>query len=91
MKGSSAKVTPAIYLKLNEIFDIGNARISCWPFCRNTTILKTLTKLSGHLYMKYRFSDLCSKMSPGMKPIHLVDYNTSVKNVFRGVFGKSKI
>jgi preprotein translocase subunit SecY len=65
---------------------LGNGISFCWPFCRNTTVLNTMNKLSGHLYAKYRFSDLCSKMSPGMKPIRLVDYNTIVKNVSREMF-----
>ena len=91
MKGSSAKVTPAMYFKLYEIFGLntGASLVSCWPFCANTTILNTLNKLSGHLYKTYRFDDLCSKMAPDMKPIQLVDYNTIVKNVFRGIFRKN--
>jgi len=91
MKGSSAKVTPALYFKVNEVFGLATSIFSCWPFCRNTTILNTMNKLSGHLYTKYRFSDLCSKMSPAMKPIRLVDYNTTVKNAYREMFTKTNI
>ena len=87
MKGYSAQVTPALYLKLYEVF--GFATVTCWPFHFEKKPQLILERLAGYLYKKYRSADLCAKMSPKMKPIQIVNYNKQVRAIFRKMLEKN--
>jgi len=79
-KGSAAPVKPSIYLKLYEVFQI--PVYSCWPYFLNDTVLNLTQTLARSLYTTYKNGSICLKMSPNMKPIYLVDYNSKIKKEF---------
>jgi hypothetical protein len=87
MKGYSAQVTPALYLKLYEVF--GFATVTCWPFHFEKKPRLIMERLVTYLYNKYRSSDLSRKMSPKMKPIQIVNYNKQVRAIFRKMLEKN--
>ena len=41
-----------------------------------------MNKISGKLYKKYKDFSICTKMSPNMKEIKFVDYNSIIKEEF---------
>ena len=79
MKGSNVKVRADFYLKLYMIF--GMPLATCLPVYRNKSVLYVLNKISDSLYQANQSGSLCIKMSPGMRPIQLVDYNKIVKGI----------
>ena len=85
-KGSTMMITPPMYLKLYSVF--GYTLITWLPFRLNDRPLNVLKTLSGYLYRKYRMWPLCTKMSPNMKPIQLVDYNRIMRLEFKKTIGK---
>ena len=87
MKGYTAQVTPALYLKLYEVF--GLTTTTCWPFYFEKKPQLILERLAIYLYKIYKTGDLCAKMSPNMKPIAIVNYNKRVRDLFRKMLGKN--
>jgi hypothetical protein len=79
-KGSSASIPPSMYLKFYEAFQI--PIYSCWPYFLNDTVLNLTQTLARTLYNTYKTGSICLKMSPNMKPVELVDYNSRVKKEF---------
>lgn len=79
-KGSAAPMLPDIQMKFYEVFQI--PVYSCWPYYFNETALNLTRTLARSLYNRCKNKSICLKMSPNMKPIHLVDYNSIVKKEF---------
>ena len=75
--GSNAMVKPAIYAEYYNVF--GKRSRAWFSNSFNKPILQLLSKLSIDLYNKYHEYPTCVKMSPEMKPIHLISYNSVVK------------
>lgn len=88
MKGYKAHVTPNLYLKLYEIF--GFSKVTCWPFHFEKKPQVILECLSTYLYKKYKLNDLCSKMSPNMKPIQIINYNKQMRKIFQNILKNFK-
>jgi len=82
-KGSETNVKYEFYSKLNQVFDV--IKIFCFynPKKKDKSILKVINKLSSQLYMNYKDYPICKKMSPNMKQIELIDYNSIIKNNFK--------
>jgi hypothetical protein len=69
--------------KINCIFDTYE------PNCffsnkrgKHKKILDFMNKISNKLYYMNKELSVCQKMSPDMKPIKFVDYNSIIKNEF---------
>jgi hypothetical protein len=76
--GSNAMVKPTIYAEYYKVF---GKRSRAWFSNRfNKPILQLATKLSIHLYNKYHEYPTCVKMSPEMRPIQLISYNSIVRD-----------
>lgn len=81
--GSSAMVPAKLSDKINSIF--GTLTYNIFPFFRRKkprTILHFMNKISGKLYNRYKHFPICTKMSPAMKEIKFVDYNSIIKEEF---------
>jgi hypothetical protein len=93
-KGSEAMVSVGLYNRLLLLFDINLG--CCIPMCQNNKpkkILDVMTIISTYLYENYCDFSLVQKMSPEIKPIQFVDYNSIIKNEFKKMLkiGQNKI
>jgi hypothetical protein len=80
-KGSNFRIPPKIYNEIYEKFGIHNCLFSL--FGMPQTPVHVLNKISNSLYNTCKNSPLCKKMSPNMKPISIVDYNSKIKEMFK--------
>jgi hypothetical protein len=80
-KGSNFRIPPKIYNEIYEKFGIHNCLFSL--FGMPQTPVHVLNKISNSLYYTYKNSPMCKKMSPNMKPISIVDYNSKIKEMFK--------
>ena len=87
MNGYTAQVSPALYLKIYEIFFISIT--GCWPFYYDRAPLRIINKLSKYLYKNYGDGYLSKKMSPNMKMPQFVNYNKEVREVFQKLLEKN--
>lgn len=76
--GSDAEVKPEFYKRLYRIFGINDCSW-WWPFSYNQTVATVTNKIATHLYTNYKSGSVCKKMSPNMRPISLINYNSIVK------------
>jgi hypothetical protein len=102
--GSDATVSHDFYNLLADVFEIDTSGCLCDCFFATSQpkvypILETVNKISKLLYKRYvenlgHYNDdpgsIIKKMSPDMKPIHLVVYNKIIKNKFED-FIKSEL
>ena len=83
-KGSSTKIVYDFYSRLYKVFGIEDP---CFLYNRflktRATMLHVANKLAAGLYKKYSSDTVCKKMSPDMKPVILVDYNSLIKKEFK--------
>jgi hypothetical protein len=80
-KGSDFRISPREY---NEIYNIFGLHNCLWTvFNMNQTPLHILRRITNCLYHAHRNSPLCKKMSPDMKGISIVDYNSKIKEMFK--------
>jgi hypothetical protein len=83
-QGSCAGVKNEFYTELYRVFSIPE---DTWIFYRylkmKAPMLYVANRLASHLY-KSR-GDVSNKLSPDMKPVVMVDYNSKVKREFRGL------
>ena len=88
--GSDAIVIPGFYLKLYDIFD--TLHVSCLSLYKkkNKSVLKIANKLAKELYKHYHDFSICKKMSPNMKRVELVDYNSRIRNNFKILLKKTE-
>jgi len=91
-KGSVATVKPEMYMPLFKIFGVKICSLTWWPFkgLGNHTVLRVAQILANTLYKSYRNDRICLKMSPFMRPIILVDYNSEVKKKYRTILAGVK-
>jgi len=83
-EGSSAMVKPEFYIRLFFIFDF--LKVPCLWFItkqKSKSVLKVANKLASHLHRNYFDFPICKKMSPDMKKVVLVDYNSIIKENFK--------
>ena len=75
--GSDTPVKPDLYLKIYKIFGVN----ACywWPFYYSQSLTPVINRIANHLYVNYKNSPVCKKMSPNMKYIELSDYNRVIK------------
>jgi hypothetical protein len=83
-KGSSTKIVYDLYSRLYKVFGIEDP---CFLYNRflktKASMLHVANTLAEQLYKKYSKDTICKKMSPDMKPIILVDYNSQIKKEFK--------
>ena len=78
--GSTVLLKPVLSDKINTIFKTLTCNI--FPMFRRKkprSILHFMNKISGKLYKKNKDFSICTKMSPNMKKIEFVDYNSIIK------------
>ena len=87
-KGSDMKMSDKMIRRISEIFDIGglDRRYCLWPFSQSRKMKHVAKLLSSGLYTKYSKGPLSMKMSPNMKPIKIVDYNSIIKAEYKKLF-----
>ena len=76
-------INPRLSDKINTIFKTLTCNI--FPMFRHKkprSILHFMNKISNKLYKKYSDFPICHKMSPNMKEIKFVDYNSIIKEEF---------
>ena len=81
--GSSVLIKPRLSDKINTIFK--TITYHMFPIFRHKkprSILHFMNKISCKLYKKYKDFSICTKMSPNMKKITFVDYNSIIKEEF---------
>ena len=95
-KGSDATISQDFYDLLNDIFEMDSDNYCCSCFFAATETASSrpiiiLNKISKLLYKRYVENldhynnnplSIIKKMSPGMKPNQLIDYNKIIKNNF---------
>lgn len=82
--GSNAMVKPEFYLKIYFVLDLFD--ISCLYYFKkkkNKTVLKIANKIAYNLHRHYHDFTICKKMSPNMKKVELIDYNSKVRKNFK--------
>ena len=83
-RGSSTKIVYEFYSRLYELFGINDP---CFLYNRflktKASMLHVANTLAAGLYKKYSKDTICKKMSPDMKPVVLVDYNSLIKKEFK--------
>jgi hypothetical protein len=83
-RGSVTKIVYDFYSRLYTVFGIEN---SCFLYNRflktKATMLYVANELARGLYKKYSSDTICKKMSPEMKPVVLIDYNSIIKKEFK--------
>ena len=83
-RGSSTKIVYNFYSRLYEVFGIEDP---CFLYNRflktKATMLHVANTLAAGLYKKYSKDKICKKMSPEMKPVILIDYNSIIKKEFK--------
>lgn len=80
--GSERLLSRAFIQNIYKVFGV----YSCywwWPFTHEDSVPNVLGKVVTCLYGGYKDSDICSKLSPGMKPIEIVDYTKKMKLYYR--------
>jgi len=84
--GSLALVYPEFRDKINIIFDTYS--IKWFPFIKKKprSILHFMNKISGKLYYMYKDFSICKKMSPDMRYVNFVNYNSLIKNSLKSIF-----
>ena len=75
--GSEALVKPELYLKIYKIFGMNSCHV--WPFYYNQSLISVINMIANHLYVNFKNSPICKKMSPNMKYVELSDYNRVIK------------
>ena len=88
--GSNATVKPEFYLKFYSIIDLFD--VSCFNFLKkrkNKSILKVANKIGFYLHNQYHDFPICKKMSPNMKKIELIDYNSKIRQNFKILLKKN--
>lgn len=78
--GSDALVEPEFYVKLFNVFDI--FKVCCFSFYKKKSkpVLHITNKLASELFETYSSYSICRKMSPNMKEVKLIDYNSQIRN-----------
>ena len=76
-KGSVTKITPAVRSKLYSVFGLTN-----WWSPFNYSVIDISNSIAASLYKRYKDNSVCTKLSPNMKPVILIDYNTEIKTKF---------
>jgi hypothetical protein len=83
-RGSSTKIVYNFYSRLYQVFGIEDPCFLYNQFLKTkATMLHVANTLASGLYKKYSKDTICKKMSPEMKPIILVDYNSIIKKEFK--------
>jgi len=86
--GSTVLVPPSLSDKINNIFHTISPSIC--SFLRRKkprTILHFMNKIGNKLHDRYKEFPICKKMSPNMKKIEFVDYNSKIKEEFKLTLG----
>ena len=86
--GSTVMVPPKLSDKINNIFE--TLTHSIFSFLRKKkarTILHFMNKISKKLHSTYKDFSICKKMSPNMKSIEFIDYNSKIKEEFKSTLG----
>ena len=89
--GSVTMVLPKLSEKINDIFNTKS--ISSCLFLRRKkprTILHFMNKIGNKLHHTYKDFSICQKMSPNMRDIQFVDYNSKIKEEFTNSLGLIK-
>jgi hypothetical protein len=83
-RGSATKIVYDFYSRLYEVFGINDP---CFLYNRflktKASMLHVANTLAAGLYKKYSKDTICKKMSPDMKPVVLIDYNSIIKKEFK--------
>jgi hypothetical protein len=83
-KGSATKIVYDFYSRLYSVFGIEDP---CFLYNRflktKASMLHVANTLATGLYKKYSKGSICKKMSPEMKPVVLIDYNSLIKKEFK--------
>jgi hypothetical protein len=83
-RGSATKIVYDFYSRLYTVFGIEDP---CFLYNRflktKASMLHVANTLAGGLYKKYSKGSICKKMSPEMKPVVLIDYNSLIKKEFK--------
>jgi hypothetical protein len=75
--GSHLSIFPMVY---NEVFSVfGMSSVTCLPFQYNKSPIQILQMIADDLYGRYKMGPVCTKLSPNMKPVNVVDYNSILK------------
>lgn len=84
-KGSKTKIPHSFYSELYKVFGIKQDSwiFYKWPFFMKAPMLHVANRLASDLYKMYSKDSISAKMSPDMKPVVLVDYNSIVKSEFK--------
>ena len=83
-EGSKAKLNKSLKNKINKLFKTHN--FFCFSFFRkenNQTILQFINNFAKKLYSHQKNLSICKKMSPNMREVMLIDYNSIIKNEFK--------
>jgi len=89
MQGSDAKISDAMFTRLCEVFGVLEVKtcwrslMSGWYFTQKGHMKSVAKKLSDHLYANYKSAPICLKISPNMKPIKIIDYNSIIKMEYK--------
>lgn len=83
-QGSQLKLPHSFYTEVYKVFGLNQDTwlLYRWPFFAKAPMLHVANRLASKLYKKYSKDSVCSKMSPDMKAVVLVDYNSQVKREF---------
>jgi hypothetical protein len=79
-KGSVTKITPAVRSKLYSVFGLDN-----WWCPFNSSVIDISNSIAASLYKRYKDKSVCSKLSPNMNPVVLINYNAEIKTKFMGL------
>lgn len=86
--GSITMVPPKLSDRINNIFETLSPVM--FPFLRHKkprTILHFMNKIANKLHYSYKDFSICKKMSPNMRDIQFVDYNSKIKEEFKSTLG----
>jgi hypothetical protein len=84
-KGSRAGVKHEYYTELYRVFSIPEDTCIFYKYLKmKASMLHVANRLASHLYDNSR-GEVSNKLSPDMKPVVMVDYNSKVKREFRGL------
>jgi hypothetical protein len=83
-RGSATKIVYDFYSRLYTVFGIEDP---CFLYNRflktKASMLHVANTLATGLYKNYSKGSICKKMSPEMKPVVLIDYNSLIKKEFK--------
>ena len=86
--GSTVMVPPKLSDKINYIFEtLTPVMFSFLRHKKPRSILHFMNKISNKLRHTYKDFSICKKMSPNMRDIQFVDYNSKIKEEFRNILG----